>query len=57
MDAGPSGLRVLTYNVWFSEKLRAARARALVELIRRSRPDVVCLQEVVPPFAARHRMM
>ena len=37
-------LRLVTYNVWFDKLHQAARARALMEIVRGCDPDVVCLQ-------------
>lgn len=45
-------LQVLTLNVWFGDKLRDARTKALLEVIRACAPAVCCLQEVVPEVAA-----
>lgn len=53
MDGSMSTMRVLTFNVWFDEKLRDARTRGLVEVLNRERPDVCCLQEVVPEVAVQ----
>ena len=54
---GAGGLRLVTYNVWFSERNQAARATALLGLLERmgevadgGMPHVVCLQEVTPFF-------
>jgi len=44
-------LRLLTLNLWFSEKLRYARTRALLDVIQDLQPSVCCFQEVVPEVA------
>lgn len=44
-------LRVLTLNIWFDLKLRAARLEALLQVIHSSDASVCCLQEVVPDVA------
>lgn len=41
-------LRLVTWNVWFGHWQRDARQAALWAEIHAHRPDVVCLQEVVP---------
>ena len=41
-------MRIVTWNVWFGELEREARQRALWAEIAALRPDLVCLQEVVP---------
>jgi tyrosyl-DNA phosphodiesterase 2 len=45
-----AALRVVTWNVWFGDWHRAQRRRALFEALDAAAPDVVCLQEVSPPF-------
>jgi endonuclease/exonuclease/phosphatase family metal-dependent hydrolase len=45
-------LRLVTWNVWFGQWARAQRQAALWAAIERLRPDVVCLQEVVPEHLA-----
>lgn len=45
-------LRIATLNIWFDEKLRKARTKALLEVILQMDADVICLQEVVPQVAA-----
>lgn len=42
----------MTWNVWFGQWARAQRQAALWAEIERLRPDVVCLQEVVPEHLA-----
>lgn len=44
-------LRILTLNLWFSEKLRYARTRAVLQVIQDLQPTVCCFQEVVPEVA------
>eukprot|EP01094_Clydonella_sp_ATCC50884_P019353 TRINITY_DN3756_c0_g1_i2.p1 TRINITY_DN3756_c0_g1~~TRINITY_DN3756_c0_g1_i2.p1 ORF type:complete len:330 (-),score=62.23 TRINITY_DN3756_c0_g1_i2:221-1210(-) len=41
-------LKVVTFNVWFSEMKRDARTKHILELCREHEPDFICLQEVVP---------
>jgi tyrosyl-DNA phosphodiesterase 2 len=41
-------LRIVTWNVWFGHWAREQRQAALWAELERRRPDVVCLQEVVP---------
>lgn len=41
-------LRIVTWNVWFGEWQRELRWRALWDRLGHLRPDVVCLQEVIP---------
>lgn len=44
-------IRVLTLNVWFDQKARRARTRALLSLLRGNSYEVCCLQELVPEVA------
>lgn len=49
--SAPAALNILTYNVWFEKHVQfEARARAVFDIVDRSEPDVVCLQEVLPEF-------
>lgn len=41
-------MRVLSYNIWFDKQKRQERLLSLVEIIKKERPDVICLQEVIP---------
>lgn len=41
-------MRVVTWNVWFGEWERERRWQALWATIATRRPDVICLQEVMP---------
>jgi hypothetical protein len=41
-------LRVVTWNLWFDEWQRARRQEALWRTLAELRPDVICLQEVLP---------
>jgi tyrosyl-DNA phosphodiesterase 2 len=41
-------LRIVTWNVWFDEWQRPRRQDALWETLAGLRPDVICLQEVLP---------
>jgi endonuclease/exonuclease/phosphatase family metal-dependent hydrolase len=46
-DVEPQGsLRVMTWNLWWRFGEWADRERAIVSVIERERPDIVCLQEV-----------
>mmetsp|Transcript_60151 Transcript_60151/g.105356 ORF Transcript_60151/g.105356 Transcript_60151/m.105356 type:complete len:326 (-) Transcript_60151:28-1005(-) len=45
-------LRIATLNVWFDDKLRMPRSKALIEVIKRMGVHVCCLQEVVPEVAS-----
>lgn len=40
---------ILTYNIWFSQKLQIKRLKMLIAFIIKYDPDVVCLQEVIQP--------
>jgi tyrosyl-DNA phosphodiesterase 2 len=40
-------LTVVTWNTWFAPYAFEARFRALLEVARARRPDVICLQEIV----------
>ncbi|CAE7572359.1 TDP2 [Symbiodinium necroappetens] len=44
------GLRLVTYNVWFSEYRQRIRAQALFGILSATKADIVCLQEVTPKF-------
>jgi tyrosyl-DNA phosphodiesterase 2 len=44
----PTALTVVTWNVWFAPYYFEPRFRALLEVVRGRRPDVICLQEIVP---------
>eukprot|EP00928_Gymnodinium_smaydae_P049922 TRINITY_DN33530_c0_g1_i1.p1 TRINITY_DN33530_c0_g1~~TRINITY_DN33530_c0_g1_i1.p1 ORF type:complete len:309 (-),score=32.46 TRINITY_DN33530_c0_g1_i1:183-1109(-) len=44
-------LRIGTLNIWFDNKLRAARTRALIVAIKQLNLDICCLQEVIPEVA------
>jgi endonuclease/exonuclease/phosphatase family metal-dependent hydrolase len=41
-------LRLVTWNVWFGHWSREERQAALWAELERNKPDVICLQEVVP---------
>lgn len=41
-------LKILSYNIWFSEMLWEQRTVSLVDVIRKNNPNVICLQEVRP---------
>lgn len=49
-DEACGALRLLSYNVWFSEHRQHARAEALFAILEQEDADIVCLQEVTPPF-------
>jgi len=56
MQARPeSTLRVLSWNVWFDDLYAQQRQRALLKELLQAAPDVACLQEVLPGFAAALR--
>lgn len=40
-------LKVMSYNIWFSEYERDNRLKSLIHIINNENPDVVCLQEVL----------
>ncbi|KAF9590290.1 hypothetical protein IFM89_032298 [Coptis chinensis] len=47
--AGPSTLKIMSYNVWFREDLEMYnRMKSLSSLIQQHSPDVICFQEVTP---------
>jgi endonuclease/exonuclease/phosphatase family metal-dependent hydrolase len=52
-DRARSTLTLATFNVWFGEHEFGARGTALLDLLRRSRADLIALQEVTPPFLRR----
>ena len=39
-------MRLLTYNIWFSDHYMAQRMRAIFDIIAERKPDVVALQEM-----------
>jgi len=43
-------VRLVSYNVWFSERRQHARAEALFAILEGEDADIVCLQEVTPQF-------
>eukprot|EP00927_Polykrikos_kofoidii_P038634 TRINITY_DN33048_c0_g1_i2.p1 TRINITY_DN33048_c0_g1~~TRINITY_DN33048_c0_g1_i2.p1 ORF type:complete len:472 (-),score=66.23 TRINITY_DN33048_c0_g1_i2:50-1465(-) len=43
-------VRVVTYNVWFSEYRQRQRATALFKLLHHENADIICLQEVTLAF-------
>ncbi|WAS95203.1 endonuclease/exonuclease/phosphatase family protein [Nannocystis poenicansa] len=45
-------LRIVTWNIWFDEWERARRQEALWQTLAELRPDVICLQEVLPGLLA-----
>lgn len=47
-----TGLRVVTWNVWFNSWERELRQRALWAEIAENDPDIICLQEVIPAHLA-----
>lgn len=48
-------LTLVTWNVWFAPYAFEPRFRALLEVIRARRPDVICLQEIIPESLAMLR--
>lgn len=42
-------IKILSYNIWFSEENRIERTISLIETIKDNNPDIICLQEVVKP--------
>lgn len=48
-----TGLRVITYNVWFDPYECARRCGAVLDILRNEGPDVISLQEVTPYFLQR----
>jgi endonuclease/exonuclease/phosphatase family metal-dependent hydrolase len=47
-ETSGGALTVVTWNAWFAPYCFEARFRALLEVVRSRRPDIVCLQEIVP---------
>eukprot|EP01063_Lacrimia_lanifica_P035248 TRINITY_DN6679_c0_g1_i2.p1 TRINITY_DN6679_c0_g1~~TRINITY_DN6679_c0_g1_i2.p1 ORF type:complete len:346 (+),score=97.54 TRINITY_DN6679_c0_g1_i2:97-1134(+) len=39
-------LRVVTFNIWFDKIAQAARAQAVVDILKQCKAHVICLQEV-----------
>ena len=52
VELSQRGLRLVTYNVWFSEYRQWIRAQALFSILRSTDAHVICLQEVTPKFLA-----
>ncbi|CAK9086686.1 Tyrosyl-DNA phosphodiesterase 2 (Tyr-DNA phosphodiesterase 2) (5'-tyrosyl-DNA phosphodiesterase) (5'-Tyr-DNA phosphodiesterase) (TRAF and TNF receptor-associated protein) [Durusdinium trenchii] len=52
LNTATQTLRVVSYNVWFSEFRQEIRAKALFAILDDEDADVVCLQEVTPTFLA-----
>ncbi len=50
-----TGLRLVTFNVWFSERDFDVRADAMMKLLAECDADVIALQEVTPEFIVRAR--
>eukprot|EP00128_Syssomonas_multiformis_P000056 Colp12_sorted_trinity150504_noHs@24159 len=46
-------LKVVQYNVWFDAHRSVERNKHVFALIQENSPDVVCFQEVTPPFLQR----
>src|ERR1700679_1188257 len=44
----PAAITIVTCNTWFAPSVFEPRFRALLEGVRARRPDVICLQEIVP---------
>ena len=55
LAARRGALRVVTWNVWFSERRQGERRALLLRELAREDPDVVGLQEVTDDVAARLR--
>lgn len=47
-----AALTLVTWNVWFAPYAFEARFRALLGVISARRPDIVCLQEIIPESLA-----
>jgi len=54
-DRPETTLRMLSWNVWFDDLWAHQRQRAVLKELLRAAPDVACLQEVLPGFAAAVR--
>ncbi len=39
---------VLTFNLWHDLQDREARAKVFIELVKQTKPDIICLQEYTP---------
>ena len=39
-------LHILSYNIWFEETMEEERVVALINIINKYKPDIICLQEV-----------
>jgi len=46
--ARPATLTVVTWNTWFAPYAFEPRFRGLLQVIHARRPDVICLQEIIP---------
>jgi tyrosyl-DNA phosphodiesterase 2 len=44
----PASITLITWNVWFAPYSFEPRLQALLEVIHARRPDVICLQEIIP---------
>src|ERR1700744_470837 len=40
-------IKIMSYNIWFSEFFRIERMISLVENINHYNPDIICMQEVI----------
>lgn len=43
-------LKLITWNVWFSDKFQVDRIKAIIQEIHSNSPDVACLQEITMPI-------
>jgi hypothetical protein len=48
----PAAFSILTWNIYFAPNQWAIRMRHILAECERLQPDVLCLQEVLPPFLA-----
>jgi endonuclease/exonuclease/phosphatase family metal-dependent hydrolase len=39
-------IKIMSYNIWFDEKLREERTHELIKKIKKENPSIICLQEV-----------
>lgn len=44
-------ISVMSYNIWFDETERENRLLSLIDIIKHRKPDIICLQEVIPKIA------
>lgn len=41
-------INVVSYNIWFDDKLSLKRTLSLANTVQTKNPDIICLQEVIP---------